>query len=125
MADVGSIDTSSYPKFGQGNKLMGPGDQMQQMGNVVSIVQGLQQLSQSQFDLAHKQLGALNGIIGPVAALPDPTIDDVRRGVQQAVNMGVLPAQHAAQAITEASQAAQQPGGIKRLLFDHLSSGRR
>lgn len=130
MADatggLGGIDSSSYPKFGQGNRLMSAAEQQQSAMAPIQAMQGITNLSQSQFDLAHKQLGALNQIIGSVAALPNPTQDDVRRGVTEAVRMGVLPAQHAASALAEVSQLATNPdgtpnpGGVKRWLVDHL-----
>lgn len=118
MADV---NVSSYPQFGSGNKLMAPPDPMQQMGNAVSVAQGIQSLSQQQFELANKHLGALNNIIGSVAALPNPSLDDVTRSVTQAVQMGVLPKDAAARELTEFSQIGNDPQAIKQRLFSHLS----
>jgi hypothetical protein len=108
---------STYPTVT--NKLLPPPDPMQAAGQAIGVANGIQALSQSQFDLGNKQLGALNNIIGSVASLPDPQIGDVTRGVTEAVRMGVLPKDAAAQALTEASSLP--PGQIKRWLFDHMS----
>jgi hypothetical protein len=105
---------SSYPTVT--NKLMPPPDQMQSLGQTVGVANGIQALSQSQFDLAHKQLGAVNSLMAGIAQ--DPSDQNIAQAAAAARNLGI-PANVIAQEVS--SLSAMKPPERTQYAIQHIS----
>lgn len=114
MAEAGAY--SSYPTVT--NRLLPPPDPMQSLGQVVGVAQGIQGLSQQQFDLAHKQLGATNQIFGAIAT--DPRPETVNAAAASLRNLGV-PANVIATELGNVAGFINDPQKLKQWAFDHIS----
>jgi hypothetical protein len=118
MAELGGLDTSSYPKSGAGNRLMTPAEQTQSAVAPLQVMQGITHLQQSQFDLAHKQLSATNQIFGAIAANPTP--ETITQAAASLRNLGV-PANTIATEMGNISGFMNDPAKVKEWAFNHIA----
>lgn len=121
---TGGLDTSSYPQFGSGNKLMAPPDQLAGDSAGVGLMQQLQQLDSSKFDLLQKQTTTMHDIYSSVAS--DPSIDNITNKVSEARMRGI-PNEAIMSGLKEFSQAydpgtkSYDPKIIQQIAMRHLT----
>jgi hypothetical protein len=116
MAEIGGLDTSSYPKFGAGNRLMTPAEQTQSAVAPLQVMQGITHFQQSQFDLAHKQLGAVNSLMSAIAQNPSDEV--IAQSASAARNLGI-PANTIAQELSTLS--GMTPDQRRQYAIGHIS----
>lgn len=127
MGMAGGLDVSSYPTAGSGNKLLPPPDMMQGASQAIGVAQQFQNLTTSQFELAGKQLGALQNIYSSIVS--NPTQENIMRRSLEASQMGIdskTIANGLAEFGAAIGRAGNDPARIKeeisQVALNHLSS---
>lgn len=124
LSAAGGLDTSSYPTAAAGNKLLPPPDMLAGASQAIGIVQQLQNLDSTKFDLAGRQNSALQGAFSSI--LQNPTIENVTRRATELRTMGV-PASVIANGLAEFSTAMDpntrelDPRKASQIAINHLS----
>lgn len=112
------VDTSSYPTFAGGNRLMPAPDPVQGASQAVGLLQQLQGLETSKFDLLKNQTGALHNIFASIAA--DPSMENVATRAAEARRMGI-PEASITSAIDEFTKTGGQPEAIRNIAVRHIA----
>lgn len=115
-AGSGGADASIYSGYGE-------------QPNALAIMGGMQQLQNSrtqnqiqQFDLANRQLGAIQNQLGALASKQDLTFDDVIGLGARMSASGLMPREAVSQELQNLSRYQNDPEGLRKALGVHISA---